>query len=166
MAKFHPRPPKIKKPPKPPPPPHKVAVPPVLNLSVSNADRIFRGTGLSPQIEGWKVSTRWRSKHNTVARQNPGAGRLVSQRIGVKLTLYRYKKPPAKIKPAVGSPMRRSLLLPLGRSLFRTRISLLSKYPVSGSPRRAGGSLTSGSWSGRRRRGSAPEACPRQTKPR
>ena len=46
LARFHPPPPKIKKPPKPPPPPpppHKVTVPPVLNLSVSNAERILRG---------------------------------------------------------------------------------------------------------------------------
>ncbi len=59
---------------------------------------------MSPYIEGRKVSTRWRSKHNTVARQNPGAGRLVSRRTGIKLTLYRYKKPPAKIKPGRGFP--------------------------------------------------------------
>lgn len=97
LARFHK---KFKpKPPKPPPPPKiKIPVPPVLNLSVSNAKDVLRRARFKPLIERRKVRTKWRIKHNTVARQHPKAGDLVNTGTRVKLTLYRYKKAAASKK--------------------------------------------------------------------
>ncbi len=102
LARFHnKRPPKIKKAPKPPPPPQKVAVPPVLNLSVSNAKNVLRRAGLDPRVVSQRTTYN-RSRRNTVARQNPGAGALVNRGARVNLTRYRLK---VKVPNIVNKPL-------------------------------------------------------------